>query len=93
MLLLGKRKTCGLVAVCALAAGTLLGAQEAPKIDPQLPTLRFVYEEVVTLEIPQEFEQFAPQVEGMEYQIPCHARIGGVAWYYPLAAVAADGSS
>lgn len=50
-------------------------------------------EEVVTLEIPQEFEQFQPQMEGMEYQIPCHARIGGVAFYYPLAAVYMDGSS
>jgi hypothetical protein len=49
--------------------------------------------EVVTLEIPQEFEQFQPQIEGMEYNVPCHARIGGVAWYYPLAAVYADGSS
>ena len=48
-------------------------------------------EEVVTLEIPQEFEQFQPQLEGMEYSIPCHARIGGVAFYYPLAAVRADG--
>lgn len=49
--------------------------------------------EVLTLEIPQEFEQFQPQVEGMEYQIPCHARIGGVAFYYPLAACYMDGSS
>jgi hypothetical protein len=49
--------------------------------------------EVVTLEIPQEFEQFQPQLEGMEYQIPCHARIGGVAFYYPLACVYMDGTS
>ena len=48
-------------------------------------------EEALTLEIPQEFEQFAPQVEGMEYQIPCHARIGGVAFYYPLSALYMDG--
>lgn len=50
-------------------------------------------EEVVTLEIPQEFEQFQPQIEGMEYSIPCHARIGGVAFYYPLAACYLDGTS
>lgn len=47
--------------------------------------------EVVTLEIPQEFEQFAPQLKGMTYEIPCHARIAGVAFYYPLAAVYMDG--
>ncbi len=50
-------------------------------------------EEVVTLEIPQEFEQFSPQLEGMEYNVPCHARIGGVAFYYPLAACYMDGTS
>lgn len=50
-------------------------------------------EEVCSLEIPQEFEQFAPDKEGMEYTIPCHARIGGVAFYYPLAACYMDGTS
>ena len=50
-------------------------------------------EEVLSLEIPQEFEQFAPQLEGMEYQIPCHARIGGVGIYYPLACVYGDGAT
>ena len=50
-------------------------------------------ENALTLEIPQEFEQFAPQLEGMEYTIPCHARIGGVVFYYPLSAVYMDGSS
>lgn len=45
----GKGNTCSLIAVCALAAGTLLGAQETPKADPQKPTLQFVYEELVTL--------------------------------------------
>jgi hypothetical protein len=50
-------------------------------------------EEVVTLEIPQEFEQLQPDKEGAEWEIPCHARIGGVAFYYPLAACYMDGSS
>lgn len=50
-------------------------------------------ENALTLEIPQEFEQFAPQLEGMEYTIPCHARIGGVVFYYPLSAVYMDGTS
>lgn len=49
--------------------------------------------EVLTLEIPQEFEQFQAQVEGMTYQVPCHARIGGVAIYYPLAMCYMDGTS
>lgn len=50
-------------------------------------------ENALTLEIPQEFEQFAPQLEGMQYEIPCHARIGGVVFYYPLSAVYMDGTS
>lgn len=50
-------------------------------------------ENALTLEIPQEFEQFAPQIDGMNYDIPCHARIGGVVFYYPLSAVYLDGTS
>lgn len=46
----------------------------------------------VFLEIPQEFEQFAPQIEGMQYTVPCHARIGGVAFPYPLSALYMDGT-
>lgn len=49
----GKRMTCSLAVVCALAAGTLLGPQEAPKADPGMPALQFVYEEVVTLDADQ----------------------------------------
>lgn len=45
----------------------------------------------VFLEIPQEFEQFAPQLEGMQYTVPCHARIAGVAFPYPLSALYMDG--
>jgi hypothetical protein len=36
-----------------MAAGTPLGAQEAPKVDPGMPVLQFVYEEVATLDADQ----------------------------------------
>ncbi len=45
----------------------------------------------LTLEIPQPFEQFDPQQEGMAYSIPCHARVGGVIVYYPLSVSFGDG--
>jgi hypothetical protein len=41
--------------------------------------------DVLTLEIPQDFEQFAEQEQGLEYIVPCHQRIGGVLIYYPMA--------
>jgi hypothetical protein len=50
-------------------------------------------ENALTLEIPQEFEQFPPQIEGMAYQVPCHARVGGVVLYYPLSLCYMDGTS
>jgi hypothetical protein len=40
--------------------------------------------EMLTLEIPQMFEQFAVQERNLEYVIPCHARIAGVIIPYPL---------
>lgn len=45
----------------------------------------------ITLEIPRPFEQFEAQQEGMEYQIPCHAKCGGVLVYYPLSVAYGDG--
>lgn len=45
----------------------------------------------VTLEIPQDFEQFEPQLKGLKYEIPCHMRMGGVIFYKPLSASYADG--
>jgi hypothetical protein len=54
----------------------------------------FVYpmdEEHLTLELPQPFEQFAPQQKGMEFEIPCHAETAGVIVYYPLAIAYGDG--
>jgi hypothetical protein len=45
----------------------------------------------LTLEIPQDFEQFPEQEQGLEFVVPCHARIGGVILYYPLSVVKGDG--
>lgn len=45
----------------------------------------------ITLEIPQPFEQFEAQREGMEYTIPCHSECAGTIIYYPLAFAYADG--
>lgn len=36
------------------------------------------------LHMPQLFEQFPPEIRGMEYTINCHSRIGGTCVYYPL---------
>jgi len=46
--------------------------------------------EAVSLEIPQDFEQFDPQPRNLEFVVPCHSRFGGVLFYYPLSAVYAD---
>lgn len=45
----------------------------------------------LTLEIPQDFEQFPVQEKGLEFVIPCHSRLGGVIMYYPLSVCFADG--
>lgn len=47
--------------------------------------------DVLTLEIPQDFEQFPEQERGLEYVVPCHQRIGGVLIYYPMAINIAEG--
>lgn len=47
--------------------------------------------EVLELVIPQDFEQFPPQARNLAFVIPCHARIGGVVFYYPLAVTYTDG--
>ena len=43
------------------------------------------------LRIPQDFEQFPPEQKGLEFEIACHARIGGVVMMYPLSASFAYG--
>lgn len=40
--------------------------------------------EICGLVIPQEFEQFPAQPKNLSFEIPCHARIGGVSVHYPL---------
>lgn len=47
--------------------------------------------EVLTLEIPQEFEQFPPQAKNLSFFVPAHARCAGVIWYYPIAGGYMDG--
>jgi hypothetical protein len=47
--------------------------------------------EVLTLEIPQDFEQFDPQPVDLKFKVPCHERLGGVIIYYPLAIAFGDG--
>jgi hypothetical protein len=44
----------------------------------------------LTLEIPQDFEQFAVQEQGLAFKVPCHERIAGVLNYYPLAMAYSD---
>lgn len=47
--------------------------------------------EVLELVIPQEFEEMPPQPQGLKFNIPCHARVGGCVVYYPLAMGYMDG--
>lgn len=47
--------------------------------------------DILTLEIPQEFEQFPPQERNLAFVVNTHARIGGVLVYYPLAITYMDG--
>ncbi len=45
---------------------------------------------VLTFNVPVEFEQFPPQAKNLTYFVPCHSRVGGVEFHYPLAAAYAD---
>ncbi len=45
----------------------------------------------ITLEIPQDFEQFEPENRSLEFVVPCHSRVGGVLIYYPLSVAYVDG--
>ena len=47
--------------------------------------------EVLTLEIPQEYEQMDPQAKNLAYVVNTHARCGGVIVYYPIAMGYMDG--
>ena len=43
--------------------------------------------EKVQLHIPQPLELFPPQQRGLEFVVPAHARVGGVALYYPKSVI------
>lgn len=45
----------------------------------------------LTLEIPQNFEQFPVQEKGLGFIVPCHARTAGVIVYYPLSVNIVEG--
>jgi hypothetical protein len=47
--------------------------------------------EVLTLEIPSDFEQLELQRKNLVFKVPCIERIGGVLVYYPLALAYGDG--
>lgn len=47
--------------------------------------------DALELIVPQEFEQFPPQQENLEWTVPCHARCAGVVAYYPLSISYGDG--
>ena len=44
----------------------------------------------LSLEIPMAFRQYSPQQKGLEFEIPCESRFGGVIVYYPMALAVAD---
>lgn len=45
---------------------------------------------VAGIEISQEYEEMAPQVDQMDFSIACHARFAGVPLYHPKAVLYAD---
>ena len=47
----------------------------------------------VQLHIPQPLELFPPQQRGLEFIVPAHARVGGVALYYPKSVIYVQASS
>lgn len=47
--------------------------------------------EVLTLEIPSDFEQLEMEIRNLVYKVPCIERFGGVLIYYPLALAYGDG--
>ena len=49
--------------------------------------------EKVQLHIPQPLELFPPQHRGLEFIVPAHARVGGVALYYPKSVIYVQASA
>ncbi len=50
-------------------------------------------DENVEMVIPQEFEQFPPQMVNMAFKTACHLRFGGLRVSYPFAIAALDGTA
>jgi hypothetical protein len=49
--------------------------------------------EKVQLHIPQPLELFLPQQRGLEFIVPAHARVGGVALYFPKSVIYVQASN
>jgi hypothetical protein len=49
--------------------------------------------EKLQLHIPQPLELFPPQQRGLEFIVPAHARVGGLALYYPKSVIYVQASS
>lgn len=47
--------------------------------------------EVLTMEVPSDFEQLELEIRNLQYSIPCMERFAGVLIYYPLAIAFGDG--
>jgi hypothetical protein len=47
--------------------------------------------DALTLEIPQDFEQFPEEARGLEFIVACHQRMGGVLIYYPMSVNIVEG--
>lgn len=47
--------------------------------------------EVLTMEVPSDFEQLELEIRNLVYKVPCIERFGGVLVYYPLAIAYGDG--
>lgn len=45
----------------------------------------------LSLEIPQDWEQLAPQPSNYAFKVPCHSRCGGLLIYYPLSVNIVEG--
>ena len=45
---------------------------------------------VLKLKIPQDYETFPPQAQGLAFVVPAHLRTAGVVWRYPVAAAYMD---
>lgn len=70
---------------------TRLNLADAGGTGPRIVTYRRS-PDVLSLELPQDFEQFPPQERNLTFVVNTHGRIGGVLVYYPLAISYMDGA-